>query len=96
MAEFEKWYNGQYPLPPTIERGPVGRDAKEQARSAWKAAISIENKSLRTQLAAAEKEIERKDSQIEYWQNVCKEHGVEIIDKSPKPEAEQAIAEEPK
>ncbi len=48
MAEFEKWYNKQYPLPSTIERGPIGRDAKEQARSAWKAAISAENKALTT------------------------------------------------
>lgn len=54
MDEFEKWYNEQYPLPPTIERGPIGRDAKEQARSAWKAAISAENSQLRDQLAEAE------------------------------------------
>lgn len=39
MKEFEKWDKKEYPLPPTIERGPIGRDALKQRKHAWKAAL---------------------------------------------------------
>ena len=39
MKEFEKYFNEKYPLPPTIERGPVGRDFKRGCGEAWKAAL---------------------------------------------------------
>lgn len=39
MEEFKKWDREKYPLPPTTERGPVGRDALKQRECAWKAAL---------------------------------------------------------
>lgn len=39
MVEFEKWDKEEYPLPCTIERGPIGRDALKQRKHAWKAAL---------------------------------------------------------
>jgi len=39
MEQFEKWFEETYPLPPTIERGPIGRDLKSGCRGAWKAAL---------------------------------------------------------
>ena len=39
MEEFDKWDMQEYPLPPTIERGPIGRDCLEQRKKAWQAAL---------------------------------------------------------
>ena len=39
MKEFGKYFNEKYSLPPTIERGPVGRDFKRGCGEAWKAAL---------------------------------------------------------
>ena len=35
FAEFEKQFNKNYPLPPTIERGPIGRDFKKGCKKMW-------------------------------------------------------------
>ena len=32
---FEIWYDKEYPLPATFERGPIGRDHKKGCRSAY-------------------------------------------------------------
>lgn len=39
MDEFEKWYDKTYPLPLLVERGPIGREAKKQAKIAWEEAM---------------------------------------------------------
>lgn len=39
MEAFEEWYSKEFPLPPTIERGPVGRDHKRGCKDAWKTAL---------------------------------------------------------
>ena len=39
MKEFEKRFNKNYPLPPTTERGPVGRDFKSGCENMWRAAL---------------------------------------------------------
>lgn len=41
MKQFEKWFNKAYPLPPTIEREPVGRYFKAGCNEAWKAALRM-------------------------------------------------------
>jgi hypothetical protein len=35
--EFEEWFNDEYPLPPTIERGQVGRNFKKGCEKAYEA-----------------------------------------------------------
>jgi len=39
MRAFEEWYEKEFPLPPTIERGPIGRDRKDGCKQSWKAAL---------------------------------------------------------
>ncbi len=39
MEQFEKWDKQEYPLPPTTERGPIGRDALKQRKHTWRAAL---------------------------------------------------------
>ena len=39
MKAFKKWDTKNYPLPATIERGPVGRDMLKQREHGWKAAL---------------------------------------------------------
>lgn len=39
MKEFEKQFNKNYSLPPTIERGPVGRDFKNGCEKMWRVAL---------------------------------------------------------
>lgn len=39
MKGFDKWDMREYPLPPTIERGPIGRDCLRQRKHAWRAAL---------------------------------------------------------
>lgn len=39
MRQFDRWDMQEYPLPPTIERGPIGRDCLEQRKKAWRAAL---------------------------------------------------------
>jgi len=39
MKAFEEWDAKEYPLSPTIERGPIGRDCLRQRKHAWKAAL---------------------------------------------------------
>ena len=39
MKAFEVWYEKEFPLPPTIERGPIGRDRKDGCKQSWKAAL---------------------------------------------------------
>ena len=39
MKEFKAWDEKNYPLPPTIERGPIGRDALKQRETTWRAAL---------------------------------------------------------
>ena len=51
--EFEVWFNKEYPLPSTMERGPIGRDLKEGCGRAYMAGYA----QLRTDLAAAEEEL---------------------------------------
>lgn len=58
MSEFEKWYDKTYPLPPTIERGPIGRDTKEVARSAWEASRQLANAALEAEVGRLRKELE--------------------------------------
>ena len=67
MDEFEKWYSEKYPLPSTIERGPIGRGAKEQARAAW-AEKSAENKLLWSAL----KKHQRCFGEYEQSNDICK------------------------
>jgi len=43
---FEIWYDKEYPLPATFERGPIGRDHKKGCRSAYELG-QAENKCLR-------------------------------------------------
>ena len=44
MEAFEKYFNENYPLPTTIERGPIGRDFKKGCEQSWKAAFeNMEN-----------------------------------------------------
>lgn len=35
---FDEWFEENYPLPSTVERGPVGREMKEACRKAWSVA----------------------------------------------------------
>ena len=37
--EFEEWFNEEYPLPPIVERGTVGRDFKKGCKKAYKAGL---------------------------------------------------------
>ncbi len=37
MEEFEEWFNDEYPLPSTTERGPIGREFKKGCLKAYKA-----------------------------------------------------------
>jgi hypothetical protein len=39
MKAFEAWDAKEYPLPPIIERGPVGRDMLTQRKYAWREAL---------------------------------------------------------
>ena len=39
MKEFENAFNKKYPLPATIEQGPVGRDFKEGCKAMWREAL---------------------------------------------------------
>lgn len=39
MIAFKKWDAKNYPLPATIERGPVGRDMLKQREHGWRAAL---------------------------------------------------------
>ena len=39
MKEFEKQFNKSFPLPSTIERGPIGRDFKNGCKKMWRAAL---------------------------------------------------------
>ena len=39
MKEFEKWFEKTYPLPPTMERGPIGRDMKCACKAAYREAL---------------------------------------------------------
>lgn len=41
-TEFEEWFAKEYPLPPTIERGPIGRDFKDGCRKAWEACLKCQ------------------------------------------------------
>lgn len=41
MKEFEKQFNKKYPLPPTIERGPIGKDFKKGCGEMWKGALEF-------------------------------------------------------
>ena len=50
MKAFEVWYEKEFPLPPTIERGPIGRDRKDGCKQAWKAALEYSKKLLQKQL----------------------------------------------
>lgn len=36
-TEFEQWFDDEYPLPQTIERGPLGRELKEACQKAYEA-----------------------------------------------------------
>ena len=46
MKEFEKRFNKEYPLSPTIERGPIGRDFKNGCEKMWRAALEEALKQL--------------------------------------------------
>lgn len=35
--EFVEWFNDEYPLPPTVERGPVGKELKAACRKVYEA-----------------------------------------------------------
>ena len=37
--EFEEWFTKEYPLPPTVERGPIGRDFRNGCKKAWNKSI---------------------------------------------------------
>ena len=39
MKTFEECYEKEFPLPPTIERGPIGRDRKDGCKQSWRAAL---------------------------------------------------------
>lgn len=39
MKQFEKWFEETYPLPPTIERGPIGRELKVACKATYRAAL---------------------------------------------------------
>ena len=39
MEQFEKWFEETYPLPRTIERGPIGRDMKVACRAVYQHAL---------------------------------------------------------
>lgn len=39
MKNFEKWFEETYPLPRTMERGPIGRDMKVACKAAYREAL---------------------------------------------------------
>jgi len=47
---FETWFNKRYPLPATVERGPIGRDLKNGCEEAYMAGYTVP----RAELKAAE------------------------------------------
>lgn len=47
MEEFEKWDEKEYSLPPTIERGPIGRYGLNQRKHTWRAALEWVLKMMR-------------------------------------------------
>ncbi|KKK65533.1 hypothetical protein LCGC14_2973170 [marine sediment metagenome] len=71
--EFEKWYNKKYPLPPTIERGPMSCAAKNQALSAWKEAMRVNRERLNL-LSALEA------AGVDNWEGY--DEAVEILDEN--------------
>ena len=52
--DFEIWFAKEYPLPPTIERGPIGRYFKEGCKEAYiagSARLQAENERLKEEIA---------------------------------------------
>jgi len=39
MEQFEKWFEETYPLPRTMERGPISRDMKAACKAAYRTAL---------------------------------------------------------
>ena len=39
MKQFEAWFEETYPLPRTMERGPIGRDLKAGCKAAYREAL---------------------------------------------------------
>ncbi len=37
MSDFEEWFDSEYHLPTSVERGPIGRDFKKGCKKAYEA-----------------------------------------------------------
>lgn len=66
MSEFDKWDKKNYSLPPTIERGPVGRDCFKQRKATWVAALKcMRNMLIKTPDDKIYEKIEQEISEVE-------------------------------
>lgn len=66
MNNFHKWFSRTFPLPPTVERGPVGRELLSGCRASWEAALEWVLKNRLPYYDSEDKKVVATDSDIIY------------------------------